>query len=56
MLKENDEKFEANFDVRTEVEFEGEAVVDTHDDVRNYRRVAETIPVAAWFILVNEFW
>lgn len=56
MLKEDDKKFEANFDIKTEVEFEGEDIANTTRDVHSYRRVAEGIPTAAWFILVNEFW
>ena len=54
--KEDDKKFEANFDVRTEIDFETEGIPDTHANVSSYRRVPEKIPFAAWFILVNEFW
>jgi hypothetical protein len=56
MLKEDDKKFEANFDIKTEVEFETENASEVRHDVQSYRRVAEGIPIAAWFILVNEFW
>lgn len=56
MLKEDDKKFEANFDIRTEVEFEADSVQDASKNASQYRRVAEGIPIAAWFILVNEFW
>lgn len=41
------------FEVTTEVEYENDKV---HQDTSSYRRVAEGIPTAAWFILVNEFW
>jgi hypothetical protein len=56
MLKEDDKKFEANFDITTEVEFENDNVPNANRNANSYRRVAEGIPVAAWFILVNEFW
>lgn len=56
MLKEDDKKFEANFDITTEVEYEDDVIQDTQRNANSYRRVPEGIPLAAWFILVNEFW
>jgi hypothetical protein len=56
MLKEDDKKFEANFDITTEVEFEDYSTHEKYANAASYRRVAEGIPIAAWFILVNEFW
>lgn len=56
MSKEDDKKFEANFDVTTEVEYEDDAIKGTPRNADSYRRVAEGIPFSAWFILVNEFW
>lgn len=56
VLKEDDKKFEANFDVTTEVEYEDDAIQNTYENTANLRRVAEGIPLAACFILVNEFW
>ncbi|KAG2204743.1 hypothetical protein INT46_008326 [Mucor plumbeus] len=55
VLKEDDKKFEANFDVTTEVEYEDDQIQNTHQNAANLRRVAEGIPLAACFILVNEF-
>ncbi|KAK4520153.1 uncharacterized protein ATC70_008284 [Mucor velutinosus] len=55
VLKEDDKKFEANFDVTTEVEYEDDAVQNAYENTANLRRVAEGIPLAACFILVNEF-
>jgi hypothetical protein len=56
MLKEDDKKFEANFDVTTEVEFEHDPVQTTYENTSTLRRVPQSIPIAACFILVNEFW
>lgn len=56
VLKEDDKKFEANFDVTTEVEYEDDAVQNAYENTANLRRVAEGIPLSACFILVNEFW
>jgi hypothetical protein len=56
MLKEDDKKFEANFDVTTEVEFEDDRVQMEYENTSTLRRVPEAVPLAAWFILVNEFW
>ncbi|KAI9276318.1 POT family-domain-containing protein [Sporodiniella umbellata] len=50
MSKEKDEHIsEEKFDVVTEVDYE------TSADNSNLRRVAAGIPMAAWFILANEF-
>lgn len=50
---DHDEKFEHDTHVTTEIEFED---IQQVEDVSALRRVAEGIPTAAWFILVNEFW
>ncbi|CEI97207.1 hypothetical protein RMCBS344292_11343 [Rhizopus microsporus] len=49
---DHDEKFEHDTHVTTEIEFED---IQQVEDVSTLRRVAEGIPTAAWFILVNEF-
>lgn len=50
---EDEKKLDGAIEVTTEVEYENDKV---RQDVSSYRRVAEGIPTAAWFILVNEFW
>lgn len=42
-----------HFQVTTDVEYEQENV---QRNASSYRHVADGIPTAAWFILVNEFW
>ncbi|GAA5804450.1 POT family-domain-containing protein [Helicostylum pulchrum] len=49
---EDEKKLDGAIEVTTEVEYENDKV---RQDVSSYRRVAEGIPTAAWFILVNEF-
>ncbi|RCH95947.1 peptide transporter ptr2 [Rhizopus stolonifer] len=55
MLKEEDKKFEANFNVTTQVEFEANDKEEKYQNTSNLRRVAEGVPIAAWFIIINEF-
>lgn len=52
--KEKDEKTLANLEVTTHI-------YDDEDDIRpentsQLRRVAQVVPLAAGFILINEFW
>lgn len=54
MSKEKEDiQYEAKLDITTEVDYEADI---SPTDVTSLRRVAEGIPIAAWFILINEFW
>ncbi|CAO3677261.1 unnamed protein product [Rhizopus stolonifer] len=53
MSKEKEDiQCEAKLDITTEVDYEADI---SPSDVTSLRRVAEGIPIAAWFILINEF-
>ncbi|KAI8378431.1 POT family-domain-containing protein, partial [Blakeslea trispora] len=52
MSKKEEQVSKEAFEVHTQEEYEVES---QYKDTSNLRRVAESIPVAAWFILINEF-
>lgn len=51
--QENEKKLDA-LDVTTEFQFDDD--VPARENTHTMRHIAEGIPIAACFILVNEFW
>lgn len=56
-IQDNDfekDKVLANLDVTTEIVYDDNEI--RPEDTSNLRRVAQSLPLAAGFILINEFW
>lgn len=53
-ISEKDEKRLGQIDVSTEIEYDDEEFI-SKEETSLLRRVPQGVPVAAWFILINEF-